>query len=430
MPYTETIEKKTDQIIVTLKLDQEIPRNIIPLIAYKMHFFHDKLHKFYIDVENRKNITFTYEASTDVADISKLSELTYGLITEEQDALVNRVTKRRIGEKVSISPDQKFFYDKDPAKEMEQRGWIIPFGQGQWFYMPQFTAVQTFITNLFKENFIKKLGFGEAIFPKLIPAEFYQKSLHLESMPQNLFYVCPPRKAYAIFEKVKQESRETQQVPYELIRSGLQKPVQVLSAFQCDPFYLSMAKIPITKEMLPIRLLDCSGPTYRNEGTNCEGLYRLNEFIRMELTYLGSPQEITDLQTKTRTVSEDVFNLLELDWWTEIGDDPFYLTGRMDERRTIDLPPDPKYELRISLPYKSRGGNKAGVAVGSYNNHGEHYIDAFQIKAKDGTKIWTGCTGIGITRLAMAFFAQKGFDPKKWPAIMQPIAEQVFPKIK
>ncbi len=76
----------------------------------------------------------------------------------------------------------------------------------------------------------------------MIPIEFYLKSLHLESMPQNLFYVCPPRKAYAIFEKVKEEARETHEVPFELLRSGLNYAQYVMSAFQCDPFYLTMAK--------------------------------------------------------------------------------------------------------------------------------------------------------------------------------------------
>lgn len=421
MTYKEIIEKKDGQIVCTLTLDKEIPRNIIPLIAYKMHFFHEKLHKFYIDVESLKKITFYYDSNTDEADIKKLSELTYALVTEEQDALVNRVTKRRIGEKVSESPQFPSFYSKDPAIELEQKGWITPFGLGQWFYGPQFTALQNFITQSFKDAFAKKLGFQECIFPKMIPTDFYIKSLHLESMPQNLYYVCPPKKAYAIFEKVKEEARKNHEIPYELIRSGLKNPEMTMSAFQCDPFYMNMAKINFSKNNLPFKYMDVSGPTYRNEGTNCEGLYRLNEFIRMELTYLGSPQIIGELQTQTRTITEELFTSMELEWWTEIGDDPFYLTGRIDERRSIDLPPDPKYELRIGLPYKSRPNRKAGVSACSFNNHGEHYIDAFKIKATDNTKVWTGCTGIGITRIAMAFFAQKGFDLSKWPKFFDPI---------
>jgi seryl-tRNA synthetase len=139
----------------------------------------------------------------------------------------------------------------------------------------------------------------------------------------------------------------------------------------------------------------------------------------MELVFAGSPEQVTELVNESMNVSNRVLNMLELDWFTEIGDDPFYLSGRSDERRTIDLPQIPKYETRITLPYKSRPGIKAGVAACSYNNHGEHYIEAFDIKTKDGTKIWTGCVGIGILRLAMAFLAQKGFDKKNWPNIMK-----------
>jgi seryl-tRNA synthetase len=260
----------------------------------------------------------------------------------------------------------------------------------------------------------------------MIPTDFYLKSLHLESMPQNLYYVCPPRKAYAIFEKVKEEAKITHEIPYDLIRSGLGKPSFVMSAFQCDPAYMAARKWKITKDILPIKMLDYSGPTYRNEGTNCEGLYRLAEFQRMELVWFGSPEMVNEIQTKTRETTQNILNDLELDWWTEIGDDPFYLSGRADERRSIELPPDPKYETRITMPYKSKPGFKAGVSACSFNNHGEHYIDAFQIKTADNTKIWTGCTGIGITRIAVALFAQKGFESKNWPKIFQPIVEKFF----
>jgi seryl-tRNA synthetase len=419
MGYKEIIEKNDEETICTLQLDSEIPRGLIPLIAYKMHFFHDKLHKFYIDVESMKSITFNYDKSTDVAEITKLSELTYELITTEQDMLVKRVTKRRIHEKISESPKRDFHYNKDPAIELEEKNWIINFGQGQWFYQPEITEIQNKIRDLFIGAFKDEGKFKEAIFPKMVPTDFYLKSLHLESMPQNLYYVCPPRKAYAIFEKVKEEVKLTKEVPYELIRSGLDKPKFCMSAFQCDPFYLGMSKMSLTKDMFPIKMLDVSGPTYRNEGTNCEGLYRLNEFSRMELVYLGTPEQIIKLQELTRTITESVLNKIELDWWTEVGDDPFYLSGRTDERRDIELPPDPKYELRISLPYKSRPTFKAGVSACSFNNHGQHYTEAFQIIPKDNTKIWTGCTGIGITRITMAFLAQKGFDQSKWPEVMK-----------
>ena len=175
MGYTETIEKNDEQIIVTLQLDEEIPRNIIPLIAYKMHFFHNKLHKFYIDVDTKKSITFYYEPDTDIADISKLSELTYGLVSEEQDALVNPVTKLVFGEKVSESAEHEFFYDKDPAIELEERGWISSFGLGQWYYGPEFTAIQMKIAELYRNAYKERMGFKECIFPKMIPIEFYLK---------------------------------------------------------------------------------------------------------------------------------------------------------------------------------------------------------------------------------------------------------------
>ncbi len=93
---------------------------------------------------------------------------------------------------------------------------------------------------------------------------------------------------------------------------------------------------------------------------------------------------------KPEELAEEIINQLDLNWWTEIGNHPFYLSGRKDERRNIELPPAPKYEMRITLPYKSRPDRKAGVSASSFNSHGEHYVEAFNIQTTDGTKIWNG----------------------------------------
>ncbi len=70
--------------------------------------------------------------------------------------------------------------------------------------------------------------------------------------------------------------------------------------------------------------------------------------------------------------------------------------------------------MRIKLP-----GEEKGVAVISANVHGTHFIEGFSIKEAHGEKIWTGCTGIGLSRWIFGFLAQKGFEASKWPEIIK-----------
>jgi len=45
---------------------------------------------------------------------------------------------------------------------------------------------------------------------------------------------------------------------------------------------------------------------------------------------------------------------------------------------------------------------------------GKKYTDAFNVKGQKAD-LWSGCSGIGLERWTVAFLAQKGLDPEKWP---------------
>ena len=76
------------------------------------------------------------------------------------------------------------------------------------------------------------------------------------------------------------------------------------------------------------------------------------------MVWLGTPEQVDSIRDATVEISQKLADELELQWYTEVGDDPFYLEGRKVEERGIEFPDVPKYEMRLSVP-----GQKKGVAV-------------------------------------------------------------------
>lgn len=330
------------------------------------------------------------------------------------------------GEIVATSEEFETYFEGDMTKKAMELGWVKPFpGKGQWFYGPEITALERVLEKLIIEKVIEKLGFEECLFPKLIPLEVMEKMKYLEGLPEGMYYVSAPKRDPEIFTKFKNDLIVNKELPIDLLKEGLKDPGYVNAAAQCEPFYQFFSHEVIDESEMPIKFYDRSGWTYRWEGGGAKGLDRVHEFQRIECVWMGSPEEVTKIRDTTRDLSHELANELELEWYTEIGDDPFYLEGRKHDDRGIEFPDVPKYEMRLKVP-----GQEKGVAVVSANVHGTHFIEGFSIREAHNHRIWTGCTGFGITRWLFGFLSQKGFDKENWPDLIKENLKEVkVPKI-
>jgi seryl-tRNA synthetase len=342
------------------------------------------------------------------------------------DILTKKVTKIEPGTIVAKSPDQKFFFEGDTTEEAVKRGWIKKFpAKGQWFYGPEITALQHALEDILLENVVYNLEFMECLFPKLIPLPVMNKMRYLEGLPEGMYYCSAPKRDPEVFEKFRNKLVIEKEVPIDLLKEGLKDPSYVIAPAQCEPFYEFLSHEVVDESELPIKFFDRSGWTYRWEGGGSKGFDRVHEFQRMELVWLGTPEQVDSIRDATVEISQKLADELELQWYTEVGDDPFYLEGRKVEERGIEFPDVPKYEMRLSVP-----GQKKGVAVVSANVHGTHFVEGFSIKEAHKHRVWTGCTGIGITRWVFGFLAQKGFDKENWPEAVRERVENIkVPKI-
>jgi len=347
-------------------------------------------------------------------------------VTKPTDILTKQVTKIEPGTIVSTSQKQKIFFKGDATEEAARQGWVKKFpGKGQWFYSPKFIALQRVIENAFLEKMVDKLEFDECMWPKLIPIPVMNKMRYLEGLPEGMYYCSAPRRDPEIFEKFKKELLIKKEVPIERLKNGLKDPSYVLAPAQCEPFYEFFSHEVLDEKDLPIKLFDRSGWTYRWEAGGAKGLDRVHEFQRVELVWIGTPEQVDELRDSTVEISQNLADEMEPEWYTEVGDDPFYLEGRKIEERGIEFPDVPKYEMRIVVPKSDKG-----VAAVSANVHGTHFTEGFSIRETHNHTIWTGCTGIGITRWLFGFLAQKGFDQENWPNTVREKVKNVrMPKV-
>ncbi|MEN6328676.1 MAG: serine--tRNA ligase [Methanobacteriaceae archaeon] len=339
----------------------------------------------------------------------------------DTDILTRQVTKIEPGTIVFKGKKQEIFFNGDPTEELARLGWVKKFpGKGQWFYGPPLIALQRAVEEIFLEKLVYKLGFEECMWPKLIPIPVMNKMRYLEGLPEGMYYCSAPRRDPELFESFKNELTITKEVPIERLKDGLKDPSYVLAPAQCEPFYEFFSHEVVDEKDLPISLFDRSGWTYRWEAGGAKGLDRVHEFQRVELVWLGMPEQVERIRDATLEISQELANQMELEWYTEVGDDPFYLEGRKSEERGIEFPDVPKYEMRLVVP-----GADKGVAAVSANVHGTHFTEGFSIKEARQKTLWTGCTGIGITRWLFGFLSQKGFDQENWPVDVKERMEKV-----
>ncbi|MEN4018143.1 MAG: serine--tRNA ligase [Methanobacterium sp.] len=332
-------------------------------------------------------------------------------VTQPSDILTRQVTKIEPGTVIYSSQKQKFFFEGDPTEEAAKLGWVKKFsGRGQWFYAPPLVALQRAIEEIVLEKLVYSMDFEECLFPKLIPIPLMDRMKYLEGLPEGMYYCSAPRRDPEIFNKFRDELVIKREVPIDLLKEGLKDPSYVLAPAQCEPFYEFLSHQVVDEKDLPIKFFDRSGWTYRWEAGGAKGLDRVHEFQRIELVWLGTPKQTEKLRDQTIDISHKIADWLELEWYTEVGDDPFYLEGRKVEDRGIEFPDIPKKEMRLVVP-----GEKKGVAIVSANIHGTHFVEGFSVKETHNHRIWTGCTGVGITRLVFGFLAQKGFNQDNWP---------------
>ncbi len=338
-------------------------------------------------------------------------------------SLIREIVEEKVPEKtlpvmpvVKQGEARKIKFTEDPVKVALELGWIKEFpGRGQWTYTTPYVKLLESIENILLEEVVGKLGFQPFMLPKLIPLEVMQKMPgYLEEIPEGMYYVCPPPRDPEAFTEFKETVKVTKKVPKEMLKNIIKEPEYVLSPAQCEPFWQFFSHETLKVENLPIKLYDRSGWTYRWEGGGVEGLARLQEFRRVELVYLGTPDQVVEIRDSiVDEVVKVVDKILELEWRV-VAATPFYMKegeiGDIKDSKNVAA-----FDVEVYLPYRGEKGKAEWLEIAGCFIHKDKFIKNFSIHEVKNRPIWTGCTGLGISRWVTAFLATHGFRVEDWP---------------
>lgn len=257
------------------------------------------------------------------------------------------------------------------------------------------------------------MQYSEMIFPKLATWDVCKRSGHAKGIYPEMYYVCPPKtRDPAFWEEVMDYYKVTLEVPLDKIAEKIDKPIGGMTYAQCPPFWVFLQGETLPDDLFPIKVFDRSGTSHRYEGGGIHGIERVDEFHRVELVWIGTPEQVAAHSKELQEGYKHIFNkVLDLEWrmaWVT----PWFmaqegLTGLAGEKEvgTIDF--------EAPLPY--RGPQGEWLEFQNLSVNGDKYPGGFNVKSQSGGKLWSGCSGIGLERWTSVFIAQKGLDPENWP---------------
>lgn len=311
-------------------------------------------------------------------------------------------------------------FTEDPNKILEEIGWIKRFSVGQWFYTPPFTYLLNMLKHFFIKEVIKPLGFQEATFPKMYPLEVGLKTGHLKGTINSMIFTSFPRSYdISIYEELIDYMYVTDTAPSEELQKYVKPPTHFLCFAQCEPFYQFFSKEVLDDESLPIKMYDHSGPSFRWEAGGLYGVERVIEFHRVEVVWLGKPEQVVEIRNQLLERYEYLMDkVLDLEWrWAWVTPWYYEQAGVVEEeKKKLDINQPGTIDFEAWLPYRGpREDRKNWLEIGNISIHGTKFTGPFKIKHNKGETLWTGCSGFGVERWTIAFLAQHGFNPENWP---------------
>jgi seryl-tRNA synthetase len=416
-------------------LGREFKIGIRELKAETIEFSIQSDHEIDCEVINRikaiPNISSVkHEANRVRITISQMSE--HDLKNNVPDRLIARAKDLLVRAPKPFTPSQpvlvvkrgevkKARFDKDPMQVATDLGWIKEFpGRGQWIYTTPYAQLFKIIRDSLIDEVATHLGFQPFMLPKLIPLEIMRKMPgYLDDIPEGMYYCFPPPRDPEAFSTFKEIMKLTKEISKEELKKALKDPEYVLAPAQCEPFWQFYGKETLNQDDYPYKLYDTSGWTYRWEGGGVEGMVRVHEFQRIELTYLGTPKQVVEIRDAILDRLLDVADrTLDMEWRVTAAI-PFWAREGTVGMNIQDSKEVPAYDLEIYLPYRGSRETSEWLEVAGCFVHKLKFVDSFGIREIKNRETWTGCSGLGLTRWVAAFLATHGFEPEDWPKNVQ-----------
>lgn len=309
-------------------------------------------------------------------------------------------------------------WEKDPTGEMVNLNWLKQGPtKGKWFYMPQAAAILNAMRDIVVKEILQPLHFQEVAESNFIPFDIWLETGHLIGVPNEVYYYSEPAtRDPDVWEEFKDIIYITREVPVDILKKLVSEPKGGITYAQCPTIYWSLKSSVIPLADLPFKIYENTVVSARYESGGRHGLERTDEFHRIEIVYIGTEKQLTDLREHLIDRYKYIFNkIFDIEWrmaWVT----PWYMqqAGLAGVEET-DKKIVGTIDFEAYLPYRGeREKDETWLEFQNLTISGNKFTKAFNIKTQKG-ELWSGCSGIGLERWAVAFLAQKGIDPERWP---------------
>ncbi len=297
----------------------------------------------------------------------------------------------------------------DPHPALLASGQLFEYGPGRYGLGPMLVR----LVELFQRD-VDGLATGFASqprqFPALIGADLLDRCKYIKSFPQSLNLVAHLRPdSESIRRFAQRASWDGQRLG--VADDSLADYRVLLSPSVCFHCYAWLAG-----QSLPTaQAFTATGKCFRYESGNMRGLERLWDFTMREVIWVGDEEFVLGSRRAAVDRAAELLDRWGLAYEVKTATDPFFIDSYgMQARfqRAFDL----KWEILAPLPYR---GPESRLAIGSLNFHQDFFGRVFDIRL-GGEPARTGCLGFGLERVALAFLAQHGTEPSRWP---RPVAD-------
>jgi hypothetical protein len=298
-------------------------------------------------------------------------------------------------------------------KKAEEAGWIYNLQNTPLMvFRPPMTRLVTAIREILIKDVARAEAFEEWIFPRMVPEEVLAKTGWLNNHREEAWLIDSKREF--VFEP------DDEGLFWREDRFPSEPHPYALDPIQCVSLYYALFGKTLEQKDLPIKVFEHQGGWTHRYETSPNGLTKGIEFLRLELVWIALEEDA--IAIRNRRLEATVIALSEqliLDVSVAEGDSCFEepttsgYVSILPITQLNDL--YPKASVDILTAYQGRND----LEVGSASRH-DRLPRRFEIKASlpNGSSVhpWSGCLGIGLTRLAAAFVDKHGFEPNKWPS--------------
>ncbi|MGK5640552.1 hypothetical protein ACSNOK_19890 [Streptomyces sp. URMC 126] len=387
-------------------LDHALNDAHVTEVAYWINFASHQVVKFHIDPVGRTSIRVWVTDDADPEEISRKIRTTVEWSVAEQQG--------NDGGDHSPGP-VRFGPPRGPAAltpdDAVTAGALTPLGIADVVIGEPLVTLIRGLDEAFREL---AAGFGasEASYSTLLPAQYLERLRYFDAFPQNVLFPVHLDTDIDTAQRYVSQTLDNQGQPPRDDFAGFAPRDQVLAPAACFHVYQGLEGRQLTRDTAITTLGRC----YRYESRNAVLIERLWDFSMREVVFVGSPEYVRSCRDESRRRVLELVERWQLGGSVVPGHDPFFLRG---DRPDAVGDENPKFELRLDLPYKD-----GDFACASFNVHGTFFGSAGEIVDSAGETAWTGCTAFGLERWAWAVLAQHGLDPEGWPADLRRLHKQ------